>query len=128
ISPQFPWRACFEALGIEAPARLSLAMPAFHARVSEMLRAIPPETWRAYLRCRILDDAAPYLDERFARQHHRFNDETLRGQKTMKPRWKRVLAAIDSTVGEAMGQLYVAHNFPADANRQVLLLVDRLRD
>jgi putative endopeptidase len=93
-----------------------------------MLSTSPPDAWRAYLRCRILDDAAAYLDEVFALQHHRFHDEALRGQKAMKPHWKRVLGAIDAHVGEAMGKLYVARNFPADAKRQVLAMVDRLRD
>ena len=127
-SPLFPWSAYFEALGIESPARFSLAIPEFHAKVAQMLTATAPDVWRAYLRCRTLDDAAPFLDEDFARQHYRFHEEALRGQKGMKPRWKRVLGAVDAHVGEAMGQLYVAGTFNAHAKQHVLSLVDRLRD
>jgi putative endopeptidase len=127
-NPLLLWRAYFEALGIDAPARFSLAMPEFHAKVAQILTTTAPHVWRAFLRCRTLDDAAPFLDEDFARQHHRFHEEALRGQKVMKPRWKRVLGAIDAHVGEAMGPLYVAQTFHAHAKQQVLALVDRLRD
>ncbi|MGH8172263.1 MAG: M13 family metallopeptidase, partial [Rhodanobacteraceae bacterium] len=127
-SPHFPWRAYFEQVGIEAPQRFSLAMPAFHAKVAELLAGTPPEVWRAYLRCRTLDEAAPFLDDVFAQQHHRFHEEALRGQKIMKPRWKRVLGAIDAHVGEAMGRLYVERTFAPDAKQDVLALVDSLRD
>jgi len=126
-SPAFRWSTFFAAQGIAAPARFSLAMPDFHAKAAELVHTAPPSVWRAYLRYHTLDDAAPYLDEEFARLHHRFHAETLRGQKAIKPRWKRVLDAIDAHVGEAMGQLYVARCFTPQSKQQVRELVEQLR-
>ena len=126
-SPAFRWSTFFTAQGIPAPARFSLAMPDFHAQAAAMMHTAPPSVWRAYLRYHTLDDAAPYLDEQFAQLHHRFHAGTLRGQKTMKPRWKRTLDAINAYIGEAMGQLYVARCFTPQAKQQVRALVEQLR-
>ncbi|HKE46535.1 MAG TPA: M13 family metallopeptidase, partial [Rhodanobacteraceae bacterium] len=126
-SPSFSWAAFFAALGVARPERFSLAMPAFHARVAELLQTTTPSVWRAYLRFHTVDGAAPYLGGAYARQHHRFHDAVLRGRLAPLPRWKRVLRAIDTHAGEAMGELYVAANFPADAKRRIVDLVEHLR-
>ncbi|HEV2970745.1 MAG TPA: M13 family metallopeptidase, partial [Pirellulales bacterium] len=56
----------------------------------------------------------------------RFYDETLRGVKQMQPRWKRAIGAIDSRIGEALGQLYVEKYFPPDAKRRMDELVKNI--
>ncbi|HEY6984986.1 MAG TPA: M13 family metallopeptidase [Rhodanobacteraceae bacterium] len=125
--PLFPWSLFFRALGIEPPGRFSLAMPDFHAAVNESLRALPASIWRAYLRFHTIDDAARFLDDEFFLAHHRFHGEVLRGRKTPAPRWKRVVETIDSQVGEAMGQLFVARSFAPAAKQQVLGIAETLR-
>ncbi|HET8819579.1 MAG TPA: M13 family metallopeptidase N-terminal domain-containing protein, partial [Xanthomonadaceae bacterium] len=50
ISPNFNWATFFESQGVETPEMFSLAMPEFHAEVSEMLADVPVETWQSYLR------------------------------------------------------------------------------
>ena len=127
ISPLFPWSLFFRDLGIRAPDRFSLAMPAFHKAVHEALRATPAPVWRAYLRFHTIDDAAPFLTDELAVAHHRFHGETLRGQNTPAPRWKRVVRAIDAHVGEAMGQLYVARCFAPESRQQVRAIAEGLR-
>jgi len=40
LAPNFPWTKFFESQGVAAPKMFSLAMPEFHAEVSEMLGQI----------------------------------------------------------------------------------------
>ena len=124
----FSWNAFFATLGIDAPTTFSLAPRAFHARVADLLERAPPAVWRAYLRYHTIDDAAPYLGDAFARQHHAFHADALRAQAQIKPRWKRVLGAIDAHVGEAMGRLIVESAFAPRSKRQVAAIAERLRD
>ena len=126
-TPQFPWSAFFRNLGIAVPRRFSLAMPRFFAVMDEALRSTPAAVWRAYLLHHTLDDAAPSCGGELAARHHVFHGETLRGQRTPAPRWKRVLETIDAHVGEAMGQLYVARCFAPESRRQVSDLAEELR-
>jgi len=126
-TPQFPWSAFFRNLGIAVPRRFSLAMPRFFAVMDEALRSTPAAVWRAYLLHHTLDDAAPSCGGELAARHHVFHGETLRGQRTPVPRWKRVLETIDAHAGEAMGQLYVARCFAPESRRQVSDLAEELR-
>ena len=76
-----------------------------------MLDDVPVAQWQSYLRYHLVDDASPYLSDAFATEHFEFHDKTLQGQKEQRPRWKRVLGAINDGAGEAMGQLYVESPF-----------------
>ena len=126
-APMLPWSAFFTAQGITAPAYFSLPMPAFHAELNAMLQDVPVAHWRAYLRFHTIDAAAPTLDEPTAQAHHRFHGQYLRGQGALAPRWKRVLRAIDTHIGEAMGQLYLAQTLPPAARASVARLAEQLR-
>ena len=127
LTPNFPWTKFFEAQGVAVPKMFSLAMPAFHQEVDKMLGDVPALTWKSYLRFHAVDDASPYLSEAFVNENYDFYSKTMRGQKEIKARWKRVLGAINGEAGEAFGQLYVKTAFPADSKAKMEALVGNLR-
>jgi putative endopeptidase len=61
-------------------------------------------------------------------ENFNFNDATLRGTKQIKPRWKRVVSSTDDAIGEALGKLYVAYDFPPEAKARALELVNNLKE
>ncbi|MBN6151476.1 M13 family metallopeptidase [Xanthomonas sp. AmX2] len=126
ITPRLDWAAFFDVLQVPAAGTFSLAQPGFFAELDRMLGEVPAETWQAYLRFHTLDDAAPYLSHPFEQANFAFYQQTLRGQKQMLPRWKRVLGTVNESMGEALGQLYVQAAFPAQSKQQMQHLVDNL--
>lgn len=126
LTPGFRWSALFQALGVQTPARFSLATPGFHQAVGEAITDVDPGTWRAYLRFHTLDSASPFLGDDFVRAHHDFHARTLQGQDAMPPRWKQVLAAIERVAGEALSELYVAVSFPPETRAKVEALVEQV--
>ncbi len=128
LTPNFPWAKFFESQGVATPEMFSLAIPAFHAEISKMLADVPPAQWQAYLRFHAVDGAAPYLSDAFAQEHFNFYSQTMRGQKEMKERGKRVLDVIESQAGEALGQMYVKVAFPAESKAQMETLVKNLSE
>jgi putative endopeptidase len=127
LTPNFPWTKFFAAQGVAEPKMFSLAMPAFHKEVDRMLGDVPASTWKAYLRFHAVDDASPYLSEPFVNENYDFYSKTMRGQKEIKARWKRVLGTLNNEAGEAFGQLYVKTAFPADSKAKMEALVANLR-
>ena len=127
ITPNFPWTSFFRTVGLAQPKTFSLAIPGFHKEVNTMLAEVPVADWQSYLRYRLVDEMSPYLSQPFVDENFDFYGKTLTGQKEQKPRWKRVLAAIEDSAGEAMGQLYVDVAFPASSKAQMEQLVDNLR-
>ncbi len=128
LTPNFPWSHFFESQGVAVPAMFSLAMPQFHQEFDRMLAEVPADDWKAYLRFHAVDQWSPYLSEAFAQQNYDFYRRVLRGQKEIKPRWKRVLETIEGLSGEALGQMYVEVAFSPESKTRMEGLVQNLRD
>ena len=126
LAPNFPWTRFFESQGVAAPEKFSLAIPEFHAEVSTMLADVEPATWQSYLRFHTVDNASPFLADAFAEENFNFYSRTLRGQKEMKERGKRVLDTITGQAGEALGQMYVDVAFSPEAKERMESLVENL--
>ena len=126
LTPNFSWTAFFKSQGVAAPEMFSLAIPAFHEEVSQMLADVPVEDWQAYLRFHTVDGASPYLSDALVQENFNFYNQAMRGQKEMKERGKRVLDTIEGEVGEALGQMYVDVAFSPEAKARMQELVKNL--
>ena len=126
LTPHFSWTAFLTSQKLALPEKFSLAVPAFHREVDRMLGDVPVAQWRSYLRYRLVDDAAPYLGDAFATETFDFYSRTLVGQQEQKALWKRVMAQLDNSAGEAMGQIYVKATFPPESRARMQKLVDNL--
>lgn len=124
-TPNFAWSQFFDANGVEVEG-FSLSQPVFFAEFGKMLEEVPVEQWQAYLRISLIDAMAPFLSKQFSDERFAFYNQTLRGQKERKPRWERVLATVEGTAGEALGQLYVDAYFPAESKAAMETLVANL--
>ncbi|MBW8367708.1 MAG: peptidase [Arenimonas sp.] len=125
-TPNFSWTAFFTALDVPAPEMFSLAHPQFFQEFDAMLADVPLAQWQAWLRFRTIDSASPYLSSAFETANFAFYRQTLAGQKEMPPRWKRVLGALNGSMGEGFGQLYVAQAFPPESKVKMEALVANL--
>jgi putative endopeptidase len=128
IMPHFDWAAFFAAQGVKVDKGFSLSQPKFFAEVDKLLADVPVADWQAYLRYHLLDEASPYLSQPFQTEHFAFHGQTLNGQKEDRPRWKRVLGTVDDGMGMALGEIYVAQNFPPEAKARAKVLVDNVRN
>ncbi len=128
LTPNFSWTAFFAAIEVPAPPMFSLGMPDFFKEVDAMLADTPVDTWKTWLRFRTIDAASPYLSSAFEKQNFAFYQQTIAGQKEMADRWKRVLGALNATMGEAFGQLYVAEAFPPESKAKMEALVGNLSE
>jgi putative endopeptidase len=126
LTPAFPWTKFFATQGVTI-TMFSLSVPAFHQEVSKMLGDVPVATWKTYLRFHTVDGLSLYLGDAFQNEQFNFYGSAMRGQKEIKPRWKRVLDAINGQAGEALGQLYVKVAFPPDSKARMEQLVANLR-
>jgi predicted metalloendopeptidase len=127
VAPGADWPAFLAATGAPAFGQLNCAEPEFFRAFARLLAETPVASWRAYLRWGLINAAAPYLSDAFVREDFDFYGAKLTGQQEMRPRWKRVVTTEDQTIGEALGQMYVARYFPPESKRRVIALVGNLR-
>jgi putative endopeptidase len=126
MTPNFSWTLLRSAGHRRTEDVLAGDARKFHAEVSKMLADVPVAHWQSYLRFQTVDGASPFLSEAFAEENFNFYSKTLRGQKEMKPRWKRVLEPVNGQAGEALGQMYVKVAFPPESKARMQELVANL--
>ncbi len=127
ISNDINWKAYFTNIGLAHPGEINVGQPRFFTGMSKIMQKTPVNVWKAYLEWNLLDDAAPYLSKKFVRENFNFYGKTMSGQQKMRPRWKRVMGATSGSLGEALGEMYVAKYFPPEAKARMLKLVNNLK-
>jgi putative endopeptidase len=128
LTPDWNWNDYFKALNLLAPADVNVQQPEFFKTVDQVFKDTPMDDWKAYLRWHLINAAAPDLSKDFVDENFNFRERVLRGAQQIKPRWKRVIESEDEAIGEALGKLYVAFNFPPEAKARALELVNNLKE
>jgi putative endopeptidase len=127
VTPHFDWDNFFKAQGVTIDKGFSLSQPKFFAEFDKLLTTAPIEQWQAYLSFNQIDGAAGALSKAFVDNEFVFR-QVLSGQPQLEARWKRVLATVNGSMGEALGQLYVAKVFPPESKARAQELVDNVRN
>lgn len=125
--PTISWTQYLSDLGTSTPDSLNLAQPEFFKGIDDMLSKIDLNKLKNYLSWKTMSASAPYLGKQFEKENFNFYSTTLNGVKEMKPRWKRVLNVVNGSLGEAVGERYVAQYFPPAAKEKMLGLVANLK-
>ena len=76
----------------------------------------------------MIKDSGPLLSQPFVDENFEFQGKYLSGQKQLQARWKRCTAMTDSSLGEALGPLYVARAYPKAAKQRMDVLVAAIEE
>ncbi len=128
MTPHFNWGTFFKAQGVAPGKGFSLSQPKFFAGMDSLLAHAPVDAWKAYFAFHVIDGAAPYLSTPFVNADFAFHGTTMEGQPQQTPRWERVLGSVNRSMGQALGQLYVAKFFPPEAKQRAEVLVTNVRN
>ncbi|MDY0747731.1 M13 family metallopeptidase [Paucibacter sp. R3-3] len=114
-----------QGIGIRAEAaRFNVSQPSYFTAFGQQLREVPPEVWQAYLKYRLIDHLARFLPAPYRDEADRFYTFTLAGATGTRPRWLRAIGAIEATMGDALGELYVQRHFPPAAKARAQVVLD----
>ena len=127
LTPAIDWPAYLELMGIAGHDSVIIGEPSYFQELSNALRNAPLAVWRNYLRVRVADELAPYLNAAMVEFAFDFNGRTLTGTPQIRPRWKRGLAATEAAIGDMLGKAYVARHYPPAAKARMDQLVANLR-
>src|SRR5881394_484628 len=127
LTPDFKWDAYFKETNLPNPGELNVGQPDFFKGANKVFASTSIDAWKEYFRWHLVHATAEELSADFVNENFNFYETTLRGTKQIKPRWKRVVASTDSSIGEALGKLYAADYFPPESKARMLDLVNNLR-
>lgn len=126
LVPQIDWDAYWNGLGISTD-EISVGQVKHLQEVGKIIESEPLANIIAYLQWQTIDGAAPYLSDALSAQNFEFYGKVLSGKEAQAPRWKRAVDVVNGTLGEAVGQMYVAKYFPPEAKQRMLDLVKNLQ-
>lgn len=125
-TPGINWTSMFTKFLVNGQDTVLVSTPKFFVSLNSMLKTVPLGDWKTYLEWNILKSAAPNLSSPFVDATFAFN-QAQTGQKVQTPRWQRMSQLTDGTIGDLLGQLYVAKYFKPDAKLRMDELIANLR-
>jgi predicted metalloendopeptidase len=127
LAPGYDWSAYLGASGVQGKVEyLVISQPSYISGFNQLLQHTPVPAWKAYFRYHLVTHYAPYLSKAFVDENFAFQGRELSGTPQIRPRWKRGLRLIDGSIGEGLGKLYVARNFPPEAKARADALIRNL--
>ena len=125
-TPNLNWVALLPQLKVSGQDTLIVGQPAFFKAEDALLASTPVDDWKIYLKWNILKGSASALSSPFVKASFAYSS-VLSGQKVQTPRNERMSGLEDGSLGELLGQLYVAKYFTPAAKQYMVDLVNNLK-
>jgi putative endopeptidase len=124
LAPAIDWPSYIAQTGVTGIGGLNVAVPDFFKGMQAVIESTDLNTIKAYLRWQLINSIPGYAmptamdDENFD-----FFGRKLTGQLEQRARWKRCTEATENALGEAVGEVYVASQFPPSSKAYALQMV-----
>jgi endothelin-converting enzyme/putative endopeptidase len=126
LAPEFEWMTLLQRQGLENVDTVVVTQPSAISDAGKMLTSVPLSTWKDYSAYHFLRAHAQYLPKTFDQAHFNFFSKILRDVPEPRDRWKRGVVLLNSSLGEAVGELYVQRHYPAESSRLMNQLIGDL--
>ncbi|WP_083284245.1 M13 family metallopeptidase [Corynebacterium sp. HMSC28B08] len=128
----FPFAKWLEATHVDPHSAggktIIVNQPSYLDHVADMAQdsTIDLDQWKLWAYWRVLTARAGVLPEAIGKRNWEFYGRTLSGATEQRDRWKRGVGLVEGSVGEEVGQKFVAEHFPPEYKEKMLELVDYL--
>jgi putative endopeptidase len=126
MSPNFDWYAYIAVAGLIKATEIDVRQLDYIGGVDAIVAATPITTWREYLTAQLLDSYANDLPAAFVTARFEFRGRALSGQQQNSDRWKRAVDEVESTLGDAIGKIYVERTFKPAAKTRMDAMIQNL--
>ena len=124
--PGFDWLTWAKPQQLDTQADWVIRQPSFFKSFAALVPERPIDAWKAWLAAQVITNYAPLLNQPFQDAAFEFFGRTLSGQQEQRLRWKRGVQFVNGSVGEALGQLYVARHFPPASKTRMEAMIANL--
>ncbi len=107
-------------LGVSGVDTVIVGQPEFYTGLEKSLNRFGIDDWKAYAKNNLLNAYASYLSKAFVDEDFNFFSTILYGVKEQKPRWKKIVDQTNGSLGDLVGQVYVADYLPAGTKDKLL--------
>ncbi|HNR20879.1 MAG TPA: M13 family metallopeptidase [Bacteroidia bacterium] len=127
-TPNVNWQIFTQSVNLTNPDTVIVGQPEFLSALNKNLKATSISDWKNYLKWHLVRSLAPYLDDKTYEEYFNFYLGTLRGLQEPKPRWKRVVASTNASLGELIGQVYVDEYLPKGTKEKLTEIGNAIKE
>jgi putative endopeptidase len=125
-APGIDWGAFLKAAQLSGQDQIIAWHAAPVREISALVASEPLDSWKDWLAFHTASRFAAVLPKAYDDLRFGFYGQTLSGQQQQRPRDRRAITATSNALSDAVGQLYVARHFPAEAKADVQNMVTNI--
>jgi putative endopeptidase len=111
---------------MEHVTEVVVRQPSYVEALSGLMSGQSLQAWQDWLAWSVVRGSAALLDAEIVQANFDFYGTVLSGVPQLRERWKRGVSLVEGSLGEAVGELYVAAHFPPEAKARMVELVQNL--
>ena len=127
LAPQLDWPLLLGTAGYGGFPTVYMTQSSALTELGKVFAATPVSTWQDWMKFNLIVASSPVLPHAFDEATFDFYGHTLADQPQQRPRWKRGIAVVNGTMGEAVGAIYVKRHYPPASEAQMNELIANLR-
>lgn len=128
LTPSIDWQSVLPQFGIAKADTVIVGQPEFYKGLDKVITTYSIGDWKTYLKWDLVNTYASYLNKAIETQNFYFYSTVMNGVKEQKPRWKTIVGQTDGSLGELIGQVYVADYLPKGSKEKLLEIGNNIRD
>jgi len=121
--PVIQWNSYLKNIGIPAIDTLIVAQPEYMKSLKKQLTQRKLPIIKAYLKWNLFNDSSKQLSTTIEKDHWEFYGKIVQGAIKQLPINERALTIVNQTIGESLGQRYVASKFPPEAKTKAKAMI-----
>ena len=125
-APGLDWAQYFAGVKVPAQKRLIVGENTAVKAIAQIYAQTPLSTLKLWQTFHVADQAAPYMNKAMVDNRFEYT-KTLSGVAVNRERWKRGVDLVGGSLGELVGQDYVAKFFPPSSKAKMEVLVANLK-
>jgi putative endopeptidase len=126
LMPDFDWTAMLKSAGVDKQQILIVSQVDYTKSLNAIIKNTSLDTWKIYLKWGLINNSAAKLTTALDKQDFEFYNKTLYGIEKQKADWKRAVSAINNSLGEIVGKVYVEKHFSPEAKEHMTIMVKNL--
>ena len=125
--PLINWKKIFNSVGLKNINSLVLSDLNYFKSINKILQTVSIDYIKSYLKWTIIDGSASSLSMDVDRANWEFYGKVLNGSVSQRALDKRAVQVINSSLGDALGKVYVSDKFTQEAKNIMIELIDNLK-
>jgi putative endopeptidase len=126
LMPDFNWNAMLTKAGIANQKIVVVSQVEYTKSLNNIIKNTPLDTWKTYLKWSLINNTASHLTTSLDKANFEFYGKTLYGTEKQEDDWKRAVNAVNGSLGEVVGKVYVEKHFSPEAKERMTGMVKNL--